>query len=105
MLNTLIAGNDTSFLFEKTGNFYKHVMIDEFQDTSTMQWANFRPLIVNTLAEGGRAMLVGDVKQSIYRWRNGDWRLLAEGVERDFTAFGTDNIVLGHNWRSSREIV
>ena len=105
LLNTLIAGNDTSFLFEKTGNFYKHVMIDEFQDTSTMQWANFRPLIVNTLAEGGRAMLVGDVKQSIYRWRNGDWRLLAEGVERDFTAFGTDNIVLGHNWRSSREIV
>lgn len=105
LLNTLIASNDTSFLFEKTGNFYKHVMIDEFQDTSTMQWANFRPLIINTLAEGGRAMLVGDVKQSIYRWRNGDWRLLAEGVERDFTAFGTDNIVLGHNWRSSREIV
>ena len=105
LLNTLIAGNDTSFLFEKTGNFYKHVMIDEFQDTSTMQWANFRPLIVNTIAEGGRAMLVGDVKQSIYRWRNGDWRLLAEGVERDFAAFGTNNIVLGHNWRSSREIV
>lgn len=105
LLNKLIAGNDTSFLFEKTGSFYKHIMIDEFQDTSTMQWANFRPLLVNTISEGGKAMLVGDVKQSIYRWRSGDWRLLAKGVERDFTTHGVNNVVLEHNWRSSPEIV
>ena len=105
LLNMLIAGNDTSFLFEKTGNFYKHIMIDEFQDTSTMQWGNFLPLVVNTLSEGGRALIVGDVKQSIYRWRNGDWRLLAEGVERDLATFGTDNVILEHNWRSYKEVV
>jgi len=105
LLNMLIAGNDTSFLFEKTGNFYKHIMIDEFQDTSTMQWGNFLPLVVNTLSQGGRALIVGDVKQSIYRWRNGDWRLLAEGVERDLATFGTDNVILKHNWRSRKEIV
>ena len=105
LLNMLIAGNDTSFLFEKTGNFYKHIMIDEFQDTSTMQWGNFLPLVVNTLSEGGRAMIVGDVKQSIYRWRNGDWRLLAEGVEHDLATFGTDNVILEHNWRSYKEVV
>ena len=105
MLNVLISGNDTSFLFEKTGNFYKHVMIDEFQDTSAMQWANFRPLVVNTLSEGGKAMVVGDVKQSIYRWRNGDWGLLANGVEREFSSWGVDNVLLKKNWRSCREIV
>lgn len=105
ILNVLIAANDTSFLFEKTGNFYKHVMIDEFQDTSTMQWSNFRPLIVNTLSEGGKALVVGDVKQSIYRWRNGDWRLLASGVEKDFKTFGICNEVLEYNWRSAGEIV
>ena len=105
ILNVLIAGNDTSFLFEKTGNFYKHVMIDEFQDTSAMQWANFRPLVVNTLAEGGKAMVVGDVKQSIYRWRNGDWRLLADGVEREFATWGVENVSLNKNWRSRSEIV
>ena len=105
LLNMQIAGNDTSFLFEKTGNFYKHIMIDEFQDTSTMQWGNFLPLVVNTLSEGGRALIVGDVKQSIYRWRNGDWRLLAEGVERDLSTFGIDNVILEHNWRSCKEVV
>jgi ATP-dependent exoDNAse (exonuclease V) beta subunit len=105
LLNLLIETNDTSFLFEKCGNFYNHVMIDEFQDTSTMQWANFRPLVVNTLSEGGRALLVGDVKQSIYRWRNGDWRLLAGGVEEEFKAFGVDHEWLDRNWRSRREIV
>ncbi len=105
LLNLLIAGNDTPFLFEKTGNFYKHIMIDEFQDTSTMQWGNFLPLVSNTLSEGGRAMIVGDVKQSIYRWRNGDWRLLAEGVEKDLDTFESDNVILKHNWRSCKEVV
>lgn len=105
ILNVLIAANDTSFLFEKIGNFYKHVMIDEFQDTSAMQWSNFRPLIVNTLSEGGKALVVGDVKQSIYRWRNGDWRLLSSGVEKDFKTFGICDEILEHNWRSAGEIV
>lgn len=105
ILNKLIGDNDTPFLYEKVGNYYKHLMIDEFQDTSSMQYKNFRPLLTNSLAQGHRAMIVGDVKQSIYRWRNGDWGLLAEGVERDFNAFGVRNIVLESNWRSAREVV
>lgn len=105
ILNVLIEGNDTSFLFEKTGNYFKHIMIDEFQDTSSLQWKNFRPLITNSLGEGNRALIVGDVKQSIYRWRNGDWGLLAEGVEREFSRLGTKKVVLPDNWRSGREIV
>lgn len=105
MLNLLIAGNDTSFLFEKCGNYYKHLMIDEFQDTSAMQWRNFRPLVVNSLGEGAKAMIVGDVKQSIYRWRNGDWGLLAKGVEEQFRTLGVNQVFLKDNWRSAREIV
>lgn len=105
ILNILIAGNDTSFLFEKSGNYYKHLMIDEFQDTSMMQWTNFRPLVVNSLSEGYNAMIVGDVKQSIYRWRNGDWSLLTKGVEQYFEALGTNNVVLKNNWRSAPQIV
>lgn len=105
VLNKLIGGNDTSFLFEKAGNYYKHLMIDEFQDTSSMQWKNFKPLMTNSLSEGCRAMIVGDVKQSIYRWRNGDWGLLARGVEEEFRALGVRNVVLENNWRSGEEIV
>lgn len=105
VLNMLIANNDTSFLYEKYGNYYKHIMIDEFQDTSAMQWRNFRPLVVNSLAEGSKAMIVGDVKQSIYRWRNGDWGLLAGGVEQQFRELGVRNIALENNWRSAPEIV
>lgn len=105
ILNILIAGNDTSFLFEKSGNYYKHLMIDEFQDTSIMQWTNFRPLVVNSLSEGYNAMIVGDVKQSIYRWRNGDWSLLTKGVEQHFKALGTNNVILKNNWRSAPQIV
>lgn len=105
ILNLLIAGNDTSFLFEKCGNYYKHLMIDEFQDTSSMQWKNFKPLMVNSLGEGAKAMIVGDVKQSIYRWRNGDWGLLAKGVEEQFRHLGVNQVVLKDNWRSAKDIV
>lgn len=105
LLNALIDGNDTPFLFEKVGNYYKHLMIDEFQDTSSMQWKNFKPLVVNSLSEGNQVMIVGDVKQSIYRWRNGDWGLLAHGVQQGLNSFDTQEIVLENNWRSGRQIV
>ena len=105
ILNLLIANNDTSFLFEKCGNYYKHLMIDEFQDTSSMQWKNFQPLVVNSLGEGAKAMIVGDVKQSIYRWRSGDWNLLAHEVENQFKNLGVNKVQLTNNWRSCKEIV
>ncbi len=105
ILNKLISDNDTSFLFEKCGNYYKHIMIDEFQDTSAMQWKNFKPLVVNSLSENCMAMIVGDVKQSIYRWRNGEWSLLAYEVEDQFKKLGVQNLYLRDNWRSGWEIV
>lgn len=105
LLNRLIGDNDTSFLFEKCGNIYNHLMIDEFQDTSTMQWKNFRPLVGNSLGQGFKVMIVGDVKQSIYRWRNGDWELLAWKAEEEFKSLGVNRVTLKNNWRSAKEIV
>ena len=86
MLARLISGNDTPFVFEKAGTYYSHFMIDEFQDTSAMQWENFLPLLRNATAQSETTpvMLVGDVKQSIYRWRGGDWSILARRAEEAF---------------------
>ena len=73
----LITGSDqTSFIYEKTGNRYENYMIDEFQDTSQIQWENFRILIEDSMAGGNDNLVVGDIKQSIYRWRNSDWNIL-----------------------------
>jgi ATP-dependent helicase/nuclease subunit A len=79
LLFKIVQENDASFIFEKAGNYYSHFLLDEFQDTSRTQWENFRPLIMNSLATGKENLLVGDVKQSIYRWRDGDWKLLYGG--------------------------
>ena len=76
LLHSLIERGDANFIFEKIGSSIKHVMIDEFQDTSSMQWDNFKILLENILSEGNDSLIVGDVKQSIYRWRNGDWNIL-----------------------------
>lgn len=105
ILKQLISDNDTPFIFEKVGNNFSHFMIDEFQDTSVMQWDNFVPLLRNALSEseGSPVLLVGDVKQSIYRWRGGDWQILGGKAGRMF-----DNVepeVLGTNFRSTRNIV
>lgn len=76
LLHQLVREGDSSFVFEKIGAQLKNVMIDEFQDTSRMQWDNFRLLLLEGLSQGEDSLIVGDVKQSIYRWRNGDWRIL-----------------------------
>jgi ATP-dependent exoDNAse (exonuclease V) beta subunit len=82
LLSKMIEGSDAPFIFEKTGTFINNVMIDEFQDTSRMQWENFKKLLFEKLASGGKGLLVGDIKQSIYRWRNGDWKILY-GIEQE----------------------
>jgi ATP-dependent helicase/nuclease subunit A len=105
LLAGVIGSNDAPFVYEKTGYFYRHFMIDEFQDTSSIQWKNFVPLITNSLAENNRNILVGDVKQSIYRWRNGDWRILASGIQEDMKIFSPQVRTLEINWRSKRNIV
>lgn len=75
-LRDMIDESDIPFIYERTGNRFKHIMIDEFQDTSSLQWENFKPLLKNSLSENKTCLLVGDVKQSIYRWRNSDWNIL-----------------------------
>ncbi|MBI5218954.1 MAG: UvrD-helicase domain-containing protein [Bacteroidia bacterium] len=105
LLREIISDTDAPFVYEKTGNIYKHFMIDEFQDTSGLQWANFRPLISNSLSENFISLVVGDVKQSIYRWRNGDWKLLAEQLEMDVSKFGSHTEPLNFNWRSKENVM
>ncbi|MBE6300485.1 MAG: Dna2/Cas4 domain-containing protein [Parabacteroides distasonis] len=105
LLNKVIAGSDTPFIYEKTGTHIDHYMIDEFQDTSGMQWDNFRPLIDESLACGRTNLIVGDVKQSIYRFRNSDWNLLDEQIHSDFSIEQFQEKTLKENWRSSRHIV
>ncbi|GAB2481633.1 UvrD-helicase domain-containing protein [Algoriphagus taiwanensis] len=81
-LKEITQGNDAPFIYEKIGNQYRNFLIDEFQDTSDFQWSSFRPLLENSLASGNTNLLVGDVKQSIYRWRGGKLELLLNEVQR-----------------------
>src|SRR5690606_4681497 len=90
---------------EKIGNTFNHFLIDEFQDTSGFQWENFKPLVINSLAEGNMSLVVGDVKQSIYRWRGGDWQLLLEKIVQDVGAEQTQELNLNQNWRSRKNII
>lgn len=105
LLNKVIDKSETPFIYERTGLRVRHFMIDEFQDTSALQWKNFKPLIANSLSEGKSNLLVGDVKQSIYRWRNSDWKLMQEQVENEVQHNHIQRETLTHNWRSDKNIV
>lgn len=107
ILSKFIEGNDTPFIYEKIGNRFDRFMIDEFQDTSSREWANFLPLLRNAMAqtEETSVLLVGDIKQSIYRWRGGDWHILHSGAAE---ALGRTNVEIEpmqDNYRSLREVV
>ena len=105
LVNQVINDADASLIYEKTGQRFQHLMVDEFQDTSAAQWENLVPLFENSLAEGQACLMVGDIKQAIYRFRNGDWRIMHEGVQKDL---GQYDILIEHlenNWRSSKSIV
>ena len=107
LLHELIDNSDSPFIFEKIGTQLEHIMIDEFQDTSTVQWQNFKLLLQETMShKDSENLIVGDVKQSIYRWRSGDWRLLA-GIKGQFSH--ADEMLrvetLDTNYRSARRIV
>ena len=105
LLHSLIDGSDSPFIFEKIGTQLQHVMIDEFQDTSTIQWQNFKVLLAETMShEDGSNLIVGDVKQSIYRWRSGDWRLL-NGIENQFNPMLMEIKSLSTNYRSTRNVI
>ena len=103
LLHSLIREGDASFVYEKLGTTIDTVMIDEFQDTSRMQWENFHLLLQESLAQKEGSLIVGDIKQSIYRWRNGDWKILA-GLGND-PSFRIRECSLGTNWRSEANII
>lgn len=104
-LNRIIDGNDTPFIYEKAGYWYHHYMIDEFQDTSLVQWLNFKPLISNSLSQNYDNLTVGDAKQSIYRWRNSSWDILESQINEDFLPGVLHPVTLTSNWRSRFEII
>ena len=104
-LKDMIGDNDAPFIYEKFGYTLNHFMIDEFQDTSTLNWQNFLPLIKNKEAEGYQSLIVGDVKQAIYRWRGGDWNLLDNQARNEFNIEERDIENLEYNWRSCKNIV
>lgn len=105
LLCRLMKDSDTPFVFEKMGAYLKHIMIDEFQDTSTIQWNNFRKLLDNCMAQvDSHNLIVGDVKQSIYRWRQGDWKLL-NNIEHEFTKEQIKIEPLDTNYRSEENII
>jgi ATP-dependent exoDNAse (exonuclease V) beta subunit len=101
----IVKYSPVPFIYAVLGERFNHYLIDEFQDTSRMQWANLYPLVENALASGHKCLTVGDGKQAIYRWRGGDveimeWELkqgpLGPYVKRDF---------LEDNWRSRQKII
>lgn len=103
------AGDNPSFIWEKVGTRYRNFLFDEFQDTSTSQWNSFRSLLTNAMATPSENytdhLIVGDTKQSIYRWRNGDWNILHRQVKADT---GADRILeesLAENYRSTENII
>ena len=107
-LADIIDHSDTPFIYEKIGTRLEHVMIDEFQDTSRAQWQNFRLLLDETMSHSvSHNLIVGDVKQSIYRWRGGDWRLLQQIVGEFSPAQRQqlEQVTLKTNWRSDRRVV
>lgn len=100
--------HDAEFVLLKAGIRYRHLMLDEFQDTSTLQWGNFRRLIEEAVSQGGSALIVGDVKQSIYRWRNGDFEIM-NGLNspqcEPYLASYFNPQPLSRNFRSRRNVV
>ena len=100
-----LSGSDTSFVYEKTGSFIEHLMIDEFQDTSRLQWGNLRLLLWECLAIGKDCLVVGDVKQSIYRWRNSDWDILNSRMESELAVYNPQVIPMESNFRSHENVI
>lgn len=110
LLDSMVGEDDISFVYEKIGTQFRHIMIDEFQDTSKLSWNNFRKLIKENVASGNLNVIVGDIKQSIYRWRNGEWRILKEIDKKGLHPNNEGNILptmrhLNTNFRTGEAIV
>lgn len=103
ILKDIIDGSDAPFVYEKLGVRYDHFLLDEFQDTAGVQWTNFSPLLHNSDSQGGENLIVGDVKQSIYRWRGSDWNLFDSQIPNEFPGHVNDPLKV--NYRSLGNIV
>lgn len=103
------AGENPSFIWEKMGNKYRNFLFDEFQDTSANQWNSFKALVSNAIAtHDGKLhdhLIVGDAKQSIYRWRDGDYKLLHQKAKADLETHNVFDDELQENYRSTEEII
>lgn len=108
LLRRIISSDEAPFIYERLGMRLDHFLIDEFQDTSHLQWDNLSPLLLESLSRGNDNLIIGDEKQSIYRFRGGDPQLLrfhvANQFHRQTLLKGTDP-ASNTNWRSSAEIV
>ena len=104
ILKNIIDGTETPFIYEKLGVRYENFLLDEFQDTSRVQWDNFRPLLKNSVDSNFYSLIVGDVKQSIYRFRDSDWKLLRDEAPSSFGQ-NVKTDTLAQNWRSFGNIV
>ena len=113
IIHNEIKDQPAPFIYERLGDRYRHYFIDEFQDTSQLQWENFVPLIDNALASEdldgtkGSLLLVGDPKQSIYRWRGGKAEQFID-LSNDVNPFSNkDKNVknLPKNYRSYSEVI
>ena len=102
LVNQLIDQQEVPLIYERYGQHFRHYMIDEFQDTSALQWQNFAPLIQESESYLLDNLIVGDVKQSIYRFRNSDWSLL-KNVPYQFPQHEAH--VMPHNWRTAPVII
>ena len=108
-LSKALKAGDADFILEKAGIRYHHILMDEFQDTSSLQWSVIRQLVQDVLAGTGNTLLiVGDIKQSIYRWRNGDWHIMAQlGLDEAHYSREINRAFpnLTRNYRSREEVV
>lgn len=103
LFSRMVSSSDSPFIFEKIGTRLHHIMIDEFQDTARTQWNNIRKLLLENVSRGDSCLIVGDVKQSIYRFNGGDWSILAN-LERE-VGVPIDSAPLKTNFRSKKRIV
>jgi len=113
LISNQIRNQPVPYIYERLGDKFQHYFIDEFQDTSTLQWQNLKPLVENAITtqfeDGsfGSLYLVGDVKQSIYEWRGGDPKQFLDLSQNRQNPFSVEPVKhkLEDNWRSAKEIV
>ncbi|MDE7350553.1 MAG: UvrD-helicase domain-containing protein [Muribaculaceae bacterium] len=108
ILSRIIGNDDAPFVYERLGSRLEHFLIDEFQDTSRLQWLNMRPLLSESEGKGNDNLIIGDAKQSIYRFRNADPSLITTEVPKQFAdscRLCGNTPAENTNWRSSLRIV